>query len=653
MNMFTLFNKPTYPVSRRTIRRGIALCAYLPGLAQAVTEIPEVLVSASRSDQPGITIPAAHYVLDRQQIVQSAARTLSELLDQQPGIHTRDNGTSVAIDMRGFGSTSGSNVVILLNGRKLNPSTDMGQLPLNAIDLDQVQQVEVIFGSAGTLYGNQATGGLINVITQRPVAGQETQARIGLGNYQSRELMLQHTARYPSGMGVSLSARQRRSDNYRTHNDSDIRQLSAEVDWENHNSRTAISLRHLDEFMQLPGALFTHELAADRRQVAADYMNDFQDTRSTTLTFSTEYSLNPTQQLAAELTYQKDARDFLQSFRGWPGSPATQDRKAWSLNTQLTGQLAQMDYTLGLDWQQTDYLLVSGFGPQGNDQKIIAGYGQVQFAPTDIIIATLGLRHASVDNHINNNTSPVRLDDTVTVGSAGLEFAWSDQFSTFLRADQNYRFAKVDEHTNVVFGQPAGLENQRSVSYEAGLRFTTPVYQIRAQAYRLNLQDEISYDASKFANINLDRSRRLGALISADWAIDTQWDLGGSWEMIDSEITAGPHQGNRVPLVPQQRGTLYLQYQPTEAWHLRSELERVSDQVLGSDFNNTGSGLPAYTVLNLVTSRETDQWRFSARVDNLLNKKYVETGSASFAGEGFFPAPERSIWLTASYFFTP
>lgn len=641
--------------TNRRVAGSVLRCALfcLPGLVQAVTDIPEVLVSASRSDQPGITIPAAHYVLDRQQIVNSGARTLGELLDQQPGIHVRDNSTSVAIDMRGFGSTASSNVVVLLNGRKLNPASDMGQLALNAIDLDQVQQVEVIFGSAGTLYGNQAVGGLINVVTQRPVLGQETQARIGLGSYQGRELFLQHAARRADGLGVQLSLRQRRSNHYRAHNETDIRQLLAEVDWVQPGSRTALSLRHLDEFMQTPGALLASELAVDRRQSAAAYANDFQDTRGTGLTLSTEQTFGATQKLAAELAYQDDARESILSSRNWPGSPTTQDRKTWSLSTRLTGAWAQTNYTLGLDWQQTDYLLVSSFGPQGNDQQIMAGYAQAQFAPAEPVTATVGLRHAAVDNQINNNGSPVRLDDTATVGSAGLEFAWSEQFSTFLRADQNYRFAKVDEHTSIFYiqPQPVGLETQRSLSYEAGLRFTTAAYRVQAQAYRINLKNEISYDASKFANINLDRSRRLGALISADWAVDTQWDLGGSWETIDGKITDGPHQGKRIPLVPQQRGTFYLQYQPTETWQLRTELERVGNRVLGSDFNNTGTRLPAYTAINLLANHETDHWRFSARINNLLNEKYIATGASGGGMEGFYPAPERSLWLTASYFF--
>ena len=635
------------------LQRSIFICiSCIPGLASAFTPIPDVLVSATRSDQPGIQIPAAHYVLDRDHIAQSAARNLADLLDQQPGIHVADSGVAVRIDMRGFGNAAGSNVVVLLNGQKLNASTDSATLYFNQIDLDQVEQVEIIAGSAGTLYGNQAIGGLINIITQQPYLGSESQARIGLGSYQSRELMMKHMTRLENGLGLNLSARHHTSDNYREHNASDIRQLLAEVDYFQPNgSRSVLSVRYLDDFIETPGALFANELAANRRQVTADFVNDYIDTQSHTLRLGTTQYLNPAWSLAAELTYQDDRRDFLQSFRGFTGSPSTQNRETWSLNSRLTGQHQSINYTLGMDAQQTDYLLVSSFGPQGNKQQILAGYAQAQIPLGQPLMGTIGLRHAKVDNDINNNHSMIQLDDRVTVGSAGLDYQWSDTTSLFIRADQNYRFAKVDEHTNVVFGQPAGIDNQRSLSYETGLRVTTPSYRLRAQAYRINLTNEIAYNAQTFSNTNLDRSRRLGGLVSTEFMLDDQLEAGASWEYINTKVTDGPYQGKRVPLVPQNRGTLYMQYQPTDVLRIRADLERVGEQVLGGDYDNTGTRLADYTVLNLTANYDMDKWRLSARINNLLNKQYVETGASSWAGEGFNPAPERNLWLTASYFF--
>ena len=122
-------------------------------------------------------------------------------------------------------------------------------------------------------------------------------------------------------------------------------------------------------------------------------------------------------------------------------------------------------------------------------------------------------------------------------------------------------------------------------------------------------------------------------------------------QYIDSKVTDGLYRGKRAPLVPQNRGTLYLQYQPTDALRIRTDLERVGEQVLSGDYTNTGTRLAGYTVLNLVANYDTDNWRFSARINNLLNKQYVETGATSWAGEGFNPAPERNLWFTASYFF--
>ena len=630
----------------------LACIGLLPCLASAFTPIPDVLVSATRSDQPGIQIPAAHYVLDRDHIAQSAARSLADLLDQQPGIHVADSGVAVRIDMRGFGNAAGSNVVVLLNGQKLNASTDSATLYLNQIDLDQVEQVEIIAGSAGTLYGNQAIGGLINIITQQPYQGSESQARIGLGSYLSQEVMAKHMTRLDNGLGLNLSVRQHTSDNYRDHNASDIRQLLTEVDYIQPNgSRSVLSLRYLDDFIESPGALLASELADDRRQVFMKYKNDFIDTQSHTLRFGTTQNLSSAWKLAAELTYQQDDSDSILSSRNYFGSKLTQDRETWSLNSRLTGQHQSVHYTLGMDTQQTDYLLVSSFGPQGNKQQILAGYAQAQIPLSQPLRATVGLRHAQVDNAINNGGSMVQLDDEMTVGSAGLDYQWSDAISTFIRADQNYRFAKVDEHTNVVFGQPAGIDNQRSLSYETGLRIITPSYRFQALAYRLNLTDEIAYNANTFSNINLDRSRRLGGLVSTEFMLHDQLEAGASWEYINTKVTDGPYQGKQVPLVPQNRGTLYMQYQPMDALQLRADLERVGEQILGGDYDNTGTRLADYTVLNLTANYDTANWRFSARINNLLNERYVETGASSWAGEGFNPAPERNLWLTASYFF--
>ncbi|MEW8628115.1 MAG: TonB-dependent receptor plug domain-containing protein, partial [Candidatus Thiodiazotropha sp.] len=139
--------------------------------SQADTELVPLMVSATRSEQVTPLIPASIRVIDRQQIERSAANNLLQLLNGQSGIQISSlvgDGSQAVVDMRGFGPTAGSNTLILVDGRRLNNSGDQAAPDLSSIDLRRVERIEIVQGSAGTLFGNQAVGGMINIITRVP-----------------------------------------------------------------------------------------------------------------------------------------------------------------------------------------------------------------------------------------------------------------------------------------------------------------------------------------------------------------------------------------------------------------------------------------------------------------------------------------------------
>ncbi len=202
----------------------------------AETSLPQVLVSAARTPEHSLDIPAAATVIDQQEIEDSGARNVAELLRSVTGVHVSDgigDGSNARIDMRGFGSTAQSNVAVMINGRKINPATDSSSLYLNSIDLGNVAQIEIIEGSAGTLYGNQAVGGLINIITKRPESGSR-RARIGGGSYDGWELMGGLTELLGENAGLSLQAHKRDSDNYRDRNASRMERVDARLEIQHH-----------------------------------------------------------------------------------------------------------------------------------------------------------------------------------------------------------------------------------------------------------------------------------------------------------------------------------------------------------------------------------------------------------------------------------
>lgn len=643
-----------------------ALCCALAAAVPAAVDLDPILITTGRlaAAEPS---PARVTVVERPAIAASGAASLAELLRGRGGIQVRDaygDGGSASIDLRGFGATAAANTLVLVDGRRLNPASDSATLYLGAVDLDDVERVEILQGSAGSRYGNQAVGGVVNIVTRRPVgAGAET--RLGLGSYDQRRVSVRLADRSTGGWGAQLKARLANTDNYRRHNAVDRRTLNLLLDREHAAGRLFLELEDFAEDSLTPGGLFLDEAAADRRQSVATYAGDFIDTRSQRLRAGLEQRLAPAWDLAAELGWQSDDRDFVQSFRLFPGSPATQDRRTWTLTPRLDGTLGGTRVALGLDLEDTDYLLRTAFGPQAVEQANHALYGQATLPLAAGWTLDAGLRHARVRNRIDLGATS-QLNDQVTVGSLGLVFAPDSRWQLRARADQNYRFAKVDEHTNVVFGQPLGLDNQRGVSYELGADYRHRVTRLQLALYQLELRDEISFDASGFVNVNLDRTRRRGLSLGGTRALGRTLLAGFDYDYVDSAITDGPNAGNRIPLVPEQRLRLFAQWAVDPRTSLDLEAILVSDQAYGGDFANRFPTLAGYGVVNLSAHHRRGPWRFGLRLNNLFDQRYSETGEIGLDASGsghplcitdafsdscpaINPAPERNLLLTLGY----
>jgi iron complex outermembrane receptor protein len=206
----------------------------------------------------------------------------------------------------------------------------------------------------------------------------------------------------------------------------------------------------------------------------------------------------------------------------------------------------------------------------------------------------------------------------------------------------------------VVYGQPVGIDNQTGRSYESGVDWQLAQLSSRLLIYRLDLQQEISYDASGYVNTNLDETRRKGASLDLQWQATDNLSLDGSLTYTDPEITDGPFKGNRIPMVASRSGKLSGLWQFTQLWELFLEGVFSSERVVSGDFNNNLEPLPGYGVLNMGSHFRSGPWHASLRIDNLLDKQYANSAAAGYDSAssqrgGYFPAPERNFWLTLNY----
>ena len=126
-------------------------------------KLDEVIVTSGKYEQNIQLLPYSVSVVDKKEIQLSPSITIPDLLKKESGISlVRDGIWGTEISIRGL---SRANVVTLIDGNRIETSTDISAR-LSMFDLNDVERIEVIKGSASSLYGSGATGGIINVISK-------------------------------------------------------------------------------------------------------------------------------------------------------------------------------------------------------------------------------------------------------------------------------------------------------------------------------------------------------------------------------------------------------------------------------------------------------------------------------------------------------
>ena len=163
----------------------LGLVAWCPAYAvEEPVKADDVYVTATRVEKELQDVPMSVSVMTSEDIKRSPARTIGELLQDVPGVEIRNSGGQgfKRISIRG---ENPNRVLILIDGQKLVENKSMDGTPL-LIDPSNVERVEVIKGPASVLYGSEAIGGVVNIITKKggdkPIQGEASVAYNGASN---------------------------------------------------------------------------------------------------------------------------------------------------------------------------------------------------------------------------------------------------------------------------------------------------------------------------------------------------------------------------------------------------------------------------------------------------------------------------------------
>lgn len=157
-------------------------------LVPATMDMDQVVITATRTDNRVIDAPGRVNLLTSKTIENIPVQSIDEVLQYTTGInYNRSFGifsTKATVTMRGLSGMEQARVLVLLDGIPLNKS-DGGTVDWNMVDINAVQKIEVIKGAGSALYGGNAMGGIINIITRRPDQKLSVNASFEYGTYNT------------------------------------------------------------------------------------------------------------------------------------------------------------------------------------------------------------------------------------------------------------------------------------------------------------------------------------------------------------------------------------------------------------------------------------------------------------------------------------
>lgn len=654
--------------------------------ARPPVELPPVVVRADRLPVDLPAYPGAVTVVDAASDLEGRPRlTLNEALNRVPGVSVQSAqnfAQDTRVSIRGFGARSAFGIRgVRLFLEHLPLTLPDGQSTLDAVDMSLVDRVEVIRGASSAQYGN-ASGGVV---------------RLGLGplpeepffetGYLGGSFGLQ---RWQGTAGTAWEGGAAeavwtdfRTDGYRQNSAAEQRFLTARVE---HALSDDVRLRLLVAHADAPwagdaGGLTAAEAMANRRQAAPSSLlfHTGESLRETAAAIELDIDLAPETSLV--LTGFGAAREFENRLPFRAGGVAAFDRAFAGGSIMLRHEPEDgVGFAAGLEtaWQRDDRTRRNNdFGTAGAltlDQRETVtqtgAFAEARLPLTDDLTISAGVRgdrivFEAADRFLADGDDSGRITFWESAWSAGLSQRLGSGMSVFTHFAQAYETPTTTELADPTGGggfNPA-LEPQRSLTWEAGLRGSTPDGDLSGELALFWIRTEnelVPFELPAFPGRRFFRSagetERRGIEASAQWNPGGHWQIGGmlSWGHFEyrsfQDLTGQSLAGNRLPGVPQWEAFTEIGWRPPEGFYAVLEMDHTG--AMRADDANAVS-VPDFTRVN---ARAGWRGKIAGRnlhayigCDNALGAEGQDNVRINAAaGRYFEPAPEQSFYVGIS-----
>jgi iron complex outermembrane receptor protein len=660
-----------------TLLSALVLPPSAPAQQAEEKKLEQVVVTASRYEEPTEKVPASVAVITSEDIQATTAQTVPDVLRDRAGIEVRDilgNGRTATVGINAWGGeTAGSNTLLLVDGRRVN-KIDLSGIDWTQIPLDRIERIEVVRGGgAAVLYGDNAAGGVVNIITKKGAPGMHFSVGGGLGSYET------HREEAGVSLGndwVNLAANGSYSntDGYRQNN-SFRNSFGGGTLSLNASEWVSLELRGgaKSDRYGLPGYLLQSQLDSGVSRRDSLFPDDDASTKEYYLQLTPAFDFKDQGSVRVGLLY--DRSKARSNYRGFF---FTNDN---TIDTYgVTPQYLRKDrffgrqntLTVGLDYYRYDLSqdaesFAAGFESTDDNsfRKESLGYyadDTLELFP-DLLHLSLGYRRETVDYHFNSRHADISFgtesrltqgeDDDLTAFRAGLTLTYQPNSKVFLSYAKSFRTGLVDEYFSVFTGVNTALQPQRSEHYEFGVKHAfAPWLTASVLLFRVDTKDEIFYDPLTFSNTNYPRTRRDGVEMSFTAPVKEWLTLFGSYTYVNPELRRGDFErGNKIPGVATNMASGGCNLQFLEYWRLDVRGRWMGEYYAISDWNNEGEKADSWTAVDTKLTFQWKEFEAFAGVNNLFNEKYSDyVIFSNFSQElAFYPSPERNFLVGLRY----
>jgi len=632
------------------------------GAQEKEVTLEEVVVTGTRDVQEIRKIPANVTVITKEEIERSNAQTVIDLTRSEVGVVVRDfygTGKTGSVDIRGFGETGPLNTLVLVDGRRVN-EVDLSGVDWTQIPLDQLERIEIVRGSGSVLYGDNAVGGVINIITKKPEKPLSARLEGVLGSYHLNKESASVSGKWGS-LSAILNAGYNATEGYRENGFFRAKNVGGKLIYElSQDIAFNFSGSLHEDDAGLPGELPRGIYESDRRQ--ALHPEDKAETDDRYGALGVKARLWNLGRIEADLSYRN--REVVDLFKFFTFNDK-RNLRTWGFTPKYILEKSLGSHTnkliFGFDFYQSDSDIFSesAFGPNRVEVKKRASglYLLDEFSILPSLILSLGYRNEWVTYDLFQETPRLkdRVRDDEPAYSLSLDYLFAKKSSAFFSFKRSFRFPVSDELLQffpTIQVNPA-MKPQLGLHYETGIRHAfTDQIEANLTFFWVDLRDEIFFNPATFTNENYPRTRRQGMEVGVK-ARPFEWLLvWGNYGYIKPLLWRGSFSGNNIPGVPRHKGSVGTDIRLWKGLQLNGRAVFVDSRFFISDFGNRVEKLDGYYTVDGKLSYEWKGLKAFVGVNNLLNQKYAEFGVVNAVGDQFFyPSPERNFFGGISYTF--